>query len=139
MTFSFVHITDHHLGESEHDHPYGYPASATFRAVMDHIAAATSAEIDFIVSTGDLVNRPTAASYHHLKSILNLSEAKQIPGPHIIRYGRLWNFPLYVLPGNHDERMSFFEHVFRVKSGFQYENSASLNASFRSEEHTSEL
>lgn len=112
MSFSFIQITDHHLGESDSDRPYGYPAADTFRAVMDQIAADHAGEIDFIVSTGDLVNRPTAESYQFLKGVLDLTPADCLACAHNIRYGRLWDFPMYLLPGNHDARPDFFHNLF---------------------------
>lgn len=112
MPFSFVQITDHHLGESDEDRPHGYPAGETFRAVMDNISQECAGEIDFIVSTGDLVNRPTEDAYRYLKDVLNLSPADCLSCPHTIRYGRLWDFPMYLLPGNHDERALFFRCLF---------------------------
>lgn len=112
MTFSFVQITDHHLGESDADHPYGYPAAETFRAVMDHINGTYAGKIDFIVSTGDLVNRATDPAYEFMKYVLDLKTAKNFPGPHLIHYGKLKDFPVYLLPGNHDERAVFFRQFF---------------------------
>jgi len=123
MTFSFIQITDHHLGESDQDHPYGYPASLTFRTVLDSIAA-SGEQFDFLVSTGDLVNRPTDASYRHLKDILQFGVAAQLPGPHRIHYGSLQDFPVYLLPGNHDERKSYFRNL------FDRQDLAHMNASF---------
>ena len=123
VTFSFIQITDHHLGESDDDRPYGYPAADTLRAVMDHIAA-HAAETDFIVSTGDLVNHPTDAAYQFLVNLLALSPSTGIGLPHSIHYGRLWDFPMYLMPGNHDNREAFFNNLF---SGVQAER---FNMSF---------
>jgi Icc protein len=123
MTFSFIQITDHHLGESDQDRPYGYPASLTFRTVLDNIAA-SGEQFDFLVSTGDLVNRPTDASYSHLKDILRLSAPAEISGPHFIRCGSLQDYPIYLLPGNHDERKSYFRNL------FSRQDLAHMNVSF---------
>jgi 3',5'-cyclic AMP phosphodiesterase CpdA len=79
---------------------------------MNRIAADLTGKIDFIVSTGDLVNRPTDESYQFLTNVLNLSPADCLPCPHTMRYGRLWDFPLYLLPGNHDDRQVFFHNLF---------------------------
>jgi len=124
MAFSFIQITDHHLGESAQDQPFGYPASATFQAVMDNITYSNE-DFDFLVSTGDLVNRPTDDSYRYLKTILNMQPARQVPGPHFIRYGRLWDFPVYLLPGNHDDRTTFFNNL------YDDEKPEFLNANFQ--------
>ncbi len=125
LKFSFVQITDHHLGESDDDRPYGYPAALTFRAVMNQIATRHAGKIDFIVSTGDLVNRPTDTAYQYVIRMLDISRAQELPGPHNIRYGRLWDFPLYLLPGNHDDRGLFFRNFYQDVPQRQ------MNASFR--------
>jgi Icc protein len=125
LTFSFIQITDHHLGESDADNPYGYPAALTFRAVLDHIASHHRQQVDFIVSTGDLVNRPTATAYDFFKRILDLKTAASLSEPHRIHYGSLHDFPIYLLPGNHDERTAFFANLFPGQNGANR-----LNASF---------
>jgi Icc protein len=112
MKFSFIQITDHHLGESHADHPYGYPAAETFRAVMDKISTDHFDKIDFIVSTGDLVNRATDPAYDFMKYVLDLKTADKYNGSHFIQYGNLNEFPFFLLPGNHDERATFFSNFF---------------------------
>ncbi len=94
---------------------------------MDQIAARHANKVDFIVSTGDLVNRPTDAAYQYVIRLLNLNKADELPGPHRIRYGRLWDFPLYLLPGNHDDRETFFNNLYqnipqrRMLSSFRHQ------------------
>ena len=112
MNFSFIHITDHHLGESETDFPYGYPAAATFRLVMRHIAENVSDRADFIVTTGDIVNTPSNEAYQFLNRMLNIKKSASAPGPHAVTMEGLQNYPMYFVPGNHDERAAFIHNVF---------------------------
>ncbi len=77
--------------------PYGYPAALTFRAVMNQIAtrhAGKSISLfpPVIRSTG-LPILPT-----NTLSVCGYQPCAGTPGPHNIRYGRLWDFPLYLLP-----------------------------------------
>jgi len=111
MSFSFIQITDHHLGESAQDNAGGYPAAETFKAVLNSISSFAQ-EFDFLLSTGDLVNKPNEASYRYFMSLLNIQPAGQVPGPHIMSYGRLKDFPVYLMPGNHDDRDVFFRSLY---------------------------
>jgi Icc protein len=115
-SFSFIHMSDHHLGTSDTDNPYGYPAAQTFRAVMSSIAnyipSHPAENIDFVVSTGDIVNTPSDEAYHFLMEMLNLRLGEEPPGPLYMQYAGLRNFPLYLLPGNHDQRSIFYRNLF---------------------------
>jgi Icc protein len=114
--FSFIHISDHHLGTSDTDNPYGYPAAQTFRTVMGsisrYILTHTAENIDFIVSTGDIVNTSNDEAYQFLINMLNLHLGSQPPGPLYLQYEDLCNFPMYLLPGNHDQRDTFSRNLF---------------------------
>jgi hypothetical protein len=113
MTFSFVQISDHHLPESESALVRGFSPAHAFRAVMRHIAANVAASIDFIVSTGDLVDPDSQAAYRSLSRTLGLrDEAAHAPGPRRVSIEGLREFPMYFMPGNHDDRRNFFECLF---------------------------
>ena len=112
MGFSFIQITDHHLGQSAEDNPHRYPANRTFSSVLEHISKNISNSVDFIISTGDLVNKPDPGSYAFARSLLNLQQAENISAPHHINFEGLKNFPFYILPGNHDDRENFFKSLF---------------------------
>lgn len=111
MHFSFVQITDHHLLEAETLLTSGYSTAYAFRAVMRHIAEHVGDHIDFVVSTGDLVNAATDASYQHLSQMLNLRTVSPAPGPQLVTCEGLHEVPMYFLPGNHDDRSNFFRYL----------------------------
>jgi Icc protein len=113
MTFSFIHITDHHLSESEASLVHGFSPAHAFRAVMRHIAENVAHSADFIITTGDLVEPALDVAYRNLSHMLNLhDDLAEAPGPLLISIEGLRDFPLYCLPGNHDDRSSFFQYLF---------------------------
>jgi len=113
MSFSFIHITDHHLPESEASLVRGFPPVHAFRAVMRHIAENVAGYTDFIISTGDLVETATDVAYRSLMHMLNLrGDPVGAPGPLLVSMEGLYEFPLYCLPGNHDDRTSFSQCLF---------------------------
>jgi 3',5'-cyclic-AMP phosphodiesterase len=127
MNFSFVQITDHHLTAAETDRVHGCPTRQTFRAVLRQIAQTRGPQIDFIVSTGDLVEVAATESYRAVGQMLAVQNtAAAAPGPVRISAEGLHNFPLYVLPGNHDDRDTFFTGLFPDSPP-----QARLNATFR--------
>jgi Icc protein len=105
MGFSFVQITDHHLTESASALVRGFSTAYSFRAVIRHIADTVGDRADFIVSTGDLVEPPYDAAYQTLIRTLNIgSNAQAAPGPLPVTIEGLHEFPMYLFPGNHDDR-----------------------------------
>ncbi len=117
---TFIHITDHHLRESEGTLTRGFSTWHAFRAVLRHIAQ-HHAGADFIVSTGDLVNSggdggltgvDTDAQYQCVRRALDIVVGAQPPGPLAITAEGLRAMPLYVLPGNLDPREAFFRNLF---------------------------
>lgn len=104
MDFSFIQITDHHLLESEEAHREGFVPGHALRMVMRHIAQNTAHRADFIVSTGDLVEPPTEAAYACASKLLGLEASAALPGPQHVNTERLQGYPMYFLPGNHDDR-----------------------------------
>lgn len=111
MDFSFVQITDHHLRETEAQLSRGYSTAYAFRTVMRHIAEHAGNHIDFVVSTGDLVDDGTDESYQNLCHILNIRTVSPAPGPQIVSCEGLHEVPMYFVPGNHDDRTNFFRYL----------------------------
>jgi 3',5'-cyclic AMP phosphodiesterase CpdA len=120
MGFSFIHITDHHLRETESTLTRGYSTWYAFRVVLRHIEQ-QHPNVDFIVSTGDLVNSgddgglanvDADAQYQYVRQALRITNAAGPPGPLRITSDGLRDMPLYVLPGNLDPRESFFRNLF---------------------------
>ena len=113
MSFSFVQITDHHLLAAEDGLIRGFSPAYAFRAVARHIAAAVGDQIDFIVSTGDLVNNGSQAEYQAASRLLGLAASPAAaPGPLLVTLEGLREKPFYCLPGNHDDRDYFFRALF---------------------------
>ncbi|QBD81026.1 hypothetical protein EPA93_35680 [Ktedonosporobacter rubrisoli] len=108
MALTFIQITDHHIGENENSLFHGYHPAHALRSVLRHIAEHES--FDFLVSTGDLVDRPN--SYNTFCQLLQLKPAATVPGPALISSEGLRDCPLYLLPGNHDDRDNFYKHLF---------------------------
>jgi 3',5'-cyclic-AMP phosphodiesterase len=102
--FSFIQITDHHLLESEAAHREGFIPGHALRMVMRHIAENVAAKADFIISTGDLVEPPTEAAYACAIQLLGLDASAALPGPQHANVEGLREYPIYFLPGNHDDR-----------------------------------
>ena len=102
--FSFIQITDHHLLESETALRDGFCPGHAFRMVMRHISEQVADKVDFIISTGDLVEPETDANYQGALKLLGINSSAALPGPQRINIEGLNNFPMYFLPGNHDDR-----------------------------------
>lgn len=102
--FSFVQITDHHLLESEEQIREGFVPGHALRMVMKHIAENVAAKADFLISTGDLVEPPTEAAYACAIRLLGLGSTAKAPGPQKVSTEGLHDYPMYFLPGNHDDR-----------------------------------
>jgi Icc protein len=102
--FSFIQITDHHLLESEEAHREGFVPGHALRMVMRHIAEHVADKADFIISTGDLVEPPTEAAYGCAIKLFGLASTAALPGPQRINTEGLQDYPMYFIPGNHDDR-----------------------------------
>src|SRR5258708_38065596 len=105
--FSFVQITDHHLLESEDALRDGFCPGHAFRMVMRHISENIADKVDFIISTGDLVEPEKDANYQGAMKLLGINSSAALPGPERIKIKGLQVFPMYFLPGNHDKRDMF--------------------------------
>lgn len=112
--FSFVQITDHHLPATEATLVRGYAPAHALRTILTHIAA-HQAEADFLVSTGDLVDKGIAPEYATLRAMLGLAGPSPAPGPQPAAL--LNGKPCYFLPGNHDPRAAFFRAMFPAEPG----------------------
>lgn len=110
--FSFIQITDHHLLESEESHREGFVPGHALRMVMKHIAENAAGKADFIISTGDLVEPPTEAAYACAGRLLGLDPSAARAGHQNINFDGLHNYPMYFLPGNHDDREQFTRCLF---------------------------
>jgi 3',5'-cyclic-AMP phosphodiesterase len=110
--FSFIQITDHHLMESEGQSRDGFTPDRALRSVFRRIAAEAAERADFIVSTGDLVEPGTDATYSFARKLLGINSDGAAPGPLKINIEGLSDFPMYFLPGNHDDRPLLFKHFF---------------------------
>jgi len=110
--FSFIQITDHHLLESETALRDGFCPGHAFRMVMRHISEHVADKVDFIISTGDLVEPETDANYQGALKLLGIHSSAALPGPQRINIEGLNNFPMYFLPGNHDDREMMTRHLF---------------------------
>jgi len=111
-SFSFIQITDHHLLESEEQLRQGFSPGYALRMVMKHIAEHVAENIDFIVSTGDLVDPCTEEIYQGAMKLLGVNSSVALPGPQRINIDGLHDFPMYFLPGNHDDRELFTRYLF---------------------------
>lgn len=110
--FSFVQITDHHLLESEEKLRDGFSPGYAFRMVMRHISEHVAEKADFIISTGDLVDPCTDETYRAAKKLLGIHSSAALPGPQRINVEGMKGFPMYFLPGNHDDRTLMTKHLF---------------------------
>lgn len=90
--FTFIHLTDLHLVESDDGQVNGQRPAQRLRAVLERLRA-TELTPAFILVTGDLVNNGQAAEYHTLHHLL----------PELQSFGA----PVLLGLGNHDARLPF--------------------------------
>jgi Icc protein len=128
MAFRFIQITDHHLMATEAMLSRGYSPSHALRAVLRHIAR-HHGDVDFIVSTGDLVDRGLDEEYRTLRALVGLRGTSVAPGPQLASGEGLRDVPMYFLPGNHDPREVFFRGMFPGEGPAPSESSA-MNVAF---------
>jgi 3',5'-cyclic-AMP phosphodiesterase len=120
MTFSFVHVSDHHLTSKESLLTRGFSTNYSFRTVMRHIAEHTVGETgslgpapSFIVSTGDLGDVDPPTGYRAARRLLHVRrEAAPAPGPLTVSLNGTDRIPMYFLPGNHDDGKAFVRSLF---------------------------
>lgn len=112
QNFSFVQITDHHLLESEAALRDGFCPGHALRMVMRHIAQNVADKADFIITTGDLVEPDTDATYQCAVKLLGITDSAALPGPQKVNVEGLKDYPMYFLPGNHDNRAMMTRYLF---------------------------
>jgi Icc protein len=113
VSFTFIHLTDHHLGESEHSDIRGFAPAHSFARVLDDIAANDAWDADFVLFTGDLVNLGTDAEYAFAHRLLEIGGKAEAPGPLSVGTGRARRrVPAYFMPGNHDIREAFYRNLY---------------------------
>jgi Icc protein len=100
--FSFVQISDHHLTAAEDGLTRGFSPAYSLRAVLRDIAVRVGDRIDFLLSTGDLVEPASEEAYQSAGRLLGVDGIVMGPRPLRLRSEGL-DLPAYVLPGNHDE------------------------------------
>jgi Icc protein len=128
MSFSFIQITDHHLTESDTHLLKGFSTRYAFRSVLKHIAQNTAPQVDFIISTGDIVENPTEFAYQaFLQMVKARNVSAEMPGPFLISAEGLKDLPMYLLPGNHDDRNNFFKCLFPKSLSAHLMNAAFVN------------
>jgi Icc protein len=110
--FSFIQITDHHLLETEDQLREGFSPGYALRMVMRHIAQNVADKADFVISTGDLVEPETDATYQCAVRLLGIQSSAALPGPQKINVEGLQEYPMYFLPGNHDDRALMTRYLF---------------------------
>lgn len=124
MSFSFAHISDHHLLHRPDELKLGFSPAHSFRKVLQALGG-LAGEIDFVVSGGDLVENPDLASYEMARQMLELRPGASAPGPGFIHSEGLDGMPVYFLPGNHDDRGNYYRGLFS-----KTEQSGLMNAAF---------
>jgi 3',5'-cyclic-AMP phosphodiesterase len=110
--FSFIQITDHHLRETEDAIHDGFMPGYALRKVMKHISETVANKADFIISTGDLVEPDTDETYQCAMKLLGINSPAALPNPQKVNVEGLKDYPMYFLPGNHDDRKLFTQYLF---------------------------
>lgn len=109
MSLRFVQITDHHLAAG--DLLWGYSTGHALRTVLRHIAA-NAGPLDFLVSTGDLVEHGTEQEYRAFLELIGAAPGGIYPGPLRAHGQGLGGLPFYAIPGNHDVRPALASALF---------------------------
>jgi Icc protein len=126
MAFSFVHLSDHHLLEAEGTLRLGFSPAFALRTVLRHVAEHVADRVDFLVTTGDVVEPSSEAAYRTARNLFGIDEGQvMLPGPVHINVEGLVGFPMVILPGNHDDRDLFFRRLYSLEQAPRL-----MNASF---------
>lgn len=88
VPFTLVQLTDTHIGA-----PWGEGADVGLAAAATAVTRTLGAPPDAVIVTGDVASTPTAAEYVTARAVLDALDA-----------------PVYVLPGNHDDRALMRDH-----------------------------
>jgi 3',5'-cyclic-AMP phosphodiesterase len=82
VPFTIVQLTDPHIGAA-----WSPDAISALAATVNAVGQVLRGPPDAVIVSGDIANTPTASEYHQARTALGAFDA-----------------PLYVLPGNHDDR-----------------------------------
>jgi Icc protein len=107
VALSFAQITDHHLTAAHGGLARGFSPDFALRAVLRDLAERAGDDLDFVVSTGDAVERPGDEVYRHARLLLELGRAAEGPA-HVQLRAEGLDVPAYLYPGNHDDRELFY-------------------------------
>jgi Icc protein len=88
MPFAVVQLTDPHIGATWSDDP-----SAALAAAVAAVGEVLSSPPDAVLVSGDIANTPNDGEYRRARELLDRFDA-----------------PVYVLPGNHDDREGLKRH-----------------------------
>jgi 3',5'-cyclic-AMP phosphodiesterase len=88
MPFAVVQLTDPHIGATWTDDP-----SAALAAAVAAVGKVLSSAPDAVLVSGDIANTPDDGEYEQARELLDRFDA-----------------PVYVLPGNHDDREGLKRH-----------------------------
>ena len=131
VNFSFVQITDHHLTASEGEYVHGFATRYAFRTVLQHIANNLAAQAEFVLSSGDLVDEGSQASYRAFLEMFDIHDPRALPpGPLQLSQPGLPRLPFYLMPGNHDDRALFVEMLFPGSQPDPLFSTGLVNAAF---------
>ncbi len=98
------------MTEDESQLVRGFSTWSAYRAVLRHIARTVGDRIDFIVSTGDLVEPALESAYRAVRDALKINPVDSIggqaPGPLRVSAEGLNGMSMYFIPGNHDDALA---------------------------------
>jgi Icc protein len=109
---SLLVISDHHLGPCAESINRGTSPHWGLDRVLEAIAAEGAHGADALLSTGDLVDQANESSYAFAREVFGVLATGVAPGPLKSRRPGLVGLPIYLVPGNHDERGPFINALF---------------------------
>ena len=116
MSFTFIHVTDSHLGPTPDSLVYYYNPAAALTATIEDMARRASGAA-FLIHTGDLArNSRTPEGYECAKLVYGLQGQAGAPGPLTMTAAGL-RLPWYYVPGNSDDRAQCLARLFRPQEG----------------------
>jgi Icc protein len=128
MDFSFIQISDHHLSVTETTLLRGFSPGYAFRTVINHILENHGGAFDFLVTTGDIVESPAPDAYRTFARLLGLhngtASPARFPEPLLASIAGHPQFPVYCLPGNHDDRENFYRQLYPQTASASLANAA---------------
>ena len=114
MDFSFIQITDHHICNSDTALLYGDSPEFAFEespAAHRQQPCKRSRLHHLYRGCREWASRE---AYRVVRSLFSLNGAgKQPPGPLLVNAEGLRKYPIYFMPGNHDDRHFFYKELFK--------------------------